>query len=150
MLTVTRNFDCSLAGSKPCTPGAGLAKFNFQTGKTHRLRLINTGSEGSQQFSIDNHSMTVIAEDFVPQQPRTVQVVTLGVGQRTDVLVKATGKAGDAYWMRSNITCSLANQPNALAAIYYPNADKNAKPTSLPTPFTEQCVNVWYHLRPRR
>ena len=86
--------------------------------------------------------MTIIAEDFVPVQPRTTNVVTLGIGQRTDVLVKATGKSTDAYWMRSNITCSLANQPFALAAVYYPNADTNAKPNSTVTPFAAQCGNV--------
>ena len=86
--------------------------------------------------------MTIIAEDFVPIQPRTQNVVTLGVGQRTDVLVNATGRDGEAYWMRSNITCSLTTQPYALAAIYYPKADTNAVPKSSVTPFAPQCGNV--------
>jgi len=60
-------------------PNAGLSKFRFQKGKTHRLRLINAGAEGIQRFSIDGHNMTVIANDFVPVQPYTTQVVTLGV-----------------------------------------------------------------------
>jgi FtsP/CotA-like multicopper oxidase with cupredoxin domain len=60
-------------------PNAGLSKFRFQQGKTHRLRLINAGAEGIQRFSIDGHDMTVIANDFVPLQPYTTQVVTLGV-----------------------------------------------------------------------
>jgi hypothetical protein len=63
------NFDCSTvaAGDKtPCTNNAGISKFKFTTGKTHRLRLINAGSEGIQRFSIDGHQMTVIANDFVP------------------------------------------------------------------------------------
>jgi len=63
------DFDCSTVASgdtTPCTKGAGFAKFKFTTGKTHRLRLINAGSEGIQRFSIDGHNMTVIANDFVP------------------------------------------------------------------------------------
>jgi len=32
--------------------------------------------------------------------------------------------------MRSNITCSVTNQPNALAAIYYPNANTSSRPVS--------------------
>jgi FtsP/CotA-like multicopper oxidase with cupredoxin domain len=63
------NFDCSTvaAGDKtPCTDNAGISKFKFTTGKTHRLRLINAGSEGIQRFSIDGHQLTVIANDFVP------------------------------------------------------------------------------------
>jgi FtsP/CotA-like multicopper oxidase with cupredoxin domain len=63
------NFNCSTVAAgdtTPCTDGAGLAKFKFTTGKTHRLRLINGGSEGIQRFSIDGHNLTVIANDFVP------------------------------------------------------------------------------------
>lgn len=142
------NFDCSTvaAGDKtPCTNNAGVSKFQFTTGKTHRLRLVNTGSEGVQRFSIDGHNMTVIANDFVPITPYTTQVVTLGVGQRSDVLVTANaGPATSAFWMRSNITsCSAANQPNALAAIYYDKADTSKAPTSkawnIPDPGT--CAN---------
>lgn len=52
---------------KQGTAGPALGKFNFTTGKTHRLRLINPSSSGSPiLFSIDNHTMTVIANDFVP------------------------------------------------------------------------------------
>ena len=86
--------------------------------------------------------MTIIAEDFVPVQPRPANMVVLAVGQRTDVLVKATGKRGDAYWMRSNITCSLTNQPSALAAVYYPGADTNARPNSRAQPLPVQCNNA--------
>jgi FtsP/CotA-like multicopper oxidase with cupredoxin domain len=63
------NFNCSTlaAGDKtPCNSNAGLSRFKFTTGKTHRLRLINAGGEGMQYFSIDGHNLTVIAQDFVP------------------------------------------------------------------------------------
>jgi len=60
------NFNCSLVtnGTK-CTPNAGLSKFKFTSGETHRLRLINGGAEGIQRFSVDDHLMEVIAYDFV-------------------------------------------------------------------------------------
>ncbi|KAL8803182.1 MAG: hypothetical protein Q9200_006323 [Gallowayella weberi] len=76
------NFDCTTikAGGPNCTPNAGISKFNFTSGKTHRLRLINSGAEGMQRFSIDGHTMKVIAQDFVPVQPYDTNVVTLGVG----------------------------------------------------------------------
>lgn len=41
-------FNCSLTTTK-CTPNAGISKFRFQKGKTHRLRLINTGAEVSRK-----------------------------------------------------------------------------------------------------
>ncbi len=56
-----------------------LATFNFTTGKTHRLRLINPSAEAMQRFTIDNHTMTIIANDFVPVKPYKTNVVTLGV-----------------------------------------------------------------------
>ncbi|KAL8740677.1 MAG: hypothetical protein Q9190_006646, partial [Brigantiaea leucoxantha] len=127
------DYDCSLipAGGPHCTPNAGIAKFNFTSGQTHRLRLINAGAEGLQRFSIDGHEMTVITNDFVPVQPYTTSVVTLGIGQRTDVIVKATMKPDSAVFMRANISaaCSTAHQPNAVAAIYYENADRTKTPT---------------------
>lgn len=142
------NFNCSsvTAGdTTPCVSNAGVSKFKLTYGKTHRLRLVNTGSEGTQRFSIDGHTLTVIANDFVEVKPYTTKVVTLGVGQRTDVLVTANvGTATSAYWMRSNLTaCSLTNQPYALAAVYYSSADTTKAPTSsawnVPDPGT--CAN---------
>jgi FtsP/CotA-like multicopper oxidase with cupredoxin domain len=59
--------------------------------------------------------------------------VTLGIGQRTDVLVTANaGDSKSAWWMRSNIStaCTESNQPNALAAIFYSQADQTKAPTS--------------------
>ncbi|KAF4122854.1 Multicopper oxidase with three cupredoxin domains, partial [Geosmithia morbida] len=130
------NFDCSTlpeTDKTPCVNNAGVSKFKFQRGKTHLLRLINVGAEALQRFSIDGHNMTVVANDYVQVQPYTTDIVTLGVGQRTDVLVKADGDL-DAYWMRSSIStiCSLTNQPDALAAIYYDDADQSEDPQSQP------------------
>ena len=77
------NFQCPNSTSNDttgaCVNNAGLAKFSFQSGKKHRLRLINTGVAGIQKFSIDNHNMTVFANDFIPLEPYTTNVVTLGV-----------------------------------------------------------------------
>ncbi|KAI3321455.1 multicopper oxidase [Xylariaceae sp. AK1471] len=141
------NFDCSTVDtgdSTKCTNNAGLSKFKFQAGKTHRLRFINSGSEGVERISIDNHTMTVIANDFVEIQPYDTKVVTIGVGQRVDVVVKADGDPKSAYWLRSNLTsCSFAKQPVALAAIYYNKANTKAIPTSTPwdVPDPGTCAN---------
>ena len=67
------------SNSAPGTNNAGISKFQFTTGKVHRLRLINSGAEGIQKFSIDGHSMTVMANDFVEVQPYQTNIVTLGV-----------------------------------------------------------------------
>lgn len=115
------NYPCA-STTQSCTPNAGISKFSFVSGKKYRLRLINASGEAVQKFTIDGHNMTVFANDFVQIQPYTTNVVTLGVGQRSDVIVEATGSSGDAYWMRSNIslTCSVNDgiSPQAVAAIY--------------------------------
>lgn len=85
------DYNCSLVtNGTPCTNNAGLSKFEFKTGKTHRLRLINAGAEGTQKFSIDGHKMTVIANDFVPIQPYETEIVTLGVNPLPSSMITKT------------------------------------------------------------
>ena len=137
-------YNCSLvADPSICTPDAGLSHFSFQSGKTHRLRLINAGAEGLQKFSIDGHMLTVIAYDFVPIVPYDTSIVTLGIGQRADVIVHANYSSASSFWMRSSITsCSLTTQPNALAMIYYENADTSLAPQSAAwVDTTNPCAN---------
>ena len=76
------NFDCSnsTTGAK-CTNNAGVSKFQFTSGKKHKLRLINTGTAGIQKFSIDNHKLSVIANDMIQIQPYTTEIVTLAVSR---------------------------------------------------------------------
>ncbi|GAM85433.1 hypothetical protein ANO11243_034400 [Dothideomycetidae sp. 11243] len=131
------NYPCPAANTSSlvCTPNAGISKFQFTSGKKHRLRLINMSGDAVQKFSLDGHNFTVIANDFVPIVPYVTDVITLGVGQRTDVIVNGIGAANSAYWMRSNISCSPNDgvSPNAVAAVYYQSADQNSVPTSVST-----------------
>ncbi|KAH8803433.1 multicopper oxidase-domain-containing protein, partial [Xylogone sp. PMI_703] len=120
------NYNCSIAaaaGDKTsCKSNAGITNFRFSPGKLHRLRLINAGAEAVQKFTLDGHNMTVIANDFVPIIPYDTQVVTLGVGQRTDVLIKGLPGATGSYTMRSSIAgggCSFGANPDATAIVYY-------------------------------
>lgn len=76
-------------------------------------------------------------------------MVTLGAGQRTDILVTANGSSTDAVFMRSDISNFCVNQdlthsqPHALAAIYYEEADRNKTPTSTARYYDDNgCHNV--------
>ncbi|GME49106.1 laccase-1 precursor [Neofusicoccum parvum] len=147
MINGKMDYDCSkVTDGTPCVSNAGLARFNFTAGATHRLRLINGGSASLQHFSIDEHEMTVISNDFVAVEPYNTKMVTLAVGQRTDVLVKAIGNPNGVYWMRSNISdspsCSYSHQPAALAAIYYDSANPSTRPNSTAWPIDPTtCAN---------
>ncbi|KAG9243496.1 Cupredoxin [Calycina marina] len=115
-------FDCSTvtAGdTTTCVDTTDVSAFKFTPGAVHLLRLINAGAEGFQKFSLDGHNMTVIANDFVPILPYSTQVVTLGIGQRTDVLIYSSSAASGSYAMRSTMAFSATNQASALAVVYY-------------------------------
>lgn len=73
-------YNCTLArpGSS-CTPNSPFSKFRVQAGKTYKLRVINAGAGSLLGFSIDNHALTIISNDFVDLKPYTVNIVRLGV-----------------------------------------------------------------------
>lgn len=124
-----------------------LSSFHFEAGKAHRLRLINAGAAAFQYFSIDGHNLEVIANDFVPLLPYNTSVASLGIGQRTDVIVHATGDPSSAYWMRASVgtNCSRGAVNETKAIVYYDEADASTEPLSLPHFVPDQtamCRNV--------
>ena len=127
------HYNCSLSNvTAPCSSNAGLSKFRFTSGKTHRLRLINAGAAALIHFSIDEHSLKVISNDFTPIVPYDTDVVTLHVGQRTDVVVEGVGNSTGAYWMRSSISlnCSVTTTSQGLGVVLYEDTGEQAQPDS--------------------
>lgn len=53
------------------TYGDGGSRYQtvFKPGKKYRIRIVNAAVEAHFRFSIDNHSLKVIANDFVPLVP---------------------------------------------------------------------------------
>ena len=87
--------------------------------------------------------MTVIANDFVPVVPYQTDLVTLAVGQRTDIIVQGRNNSKEAVYMRMTegpsglgpagaTGCSLNTGVaiEAVAPIYYEHADTTLLPTS--------------------
>lgn len=136
------DFDCDdVAEGTPCKPNAGLAKFLFKPGKKHLLRFTNPSTFAVILVSIDHHTMSVIANDFVPIVPYDTTVLNLAAGQRADVIVTANPSPptpNGAYWIRTRqpTLCALAYQPFALAVIYYAGNifGTSGIPISLPQP----------------
>ncbi|KAF2661051.1 multicopper oxidase [Lophiostoma macrostomum CBS 122681] len=122
-----------------CSPNGDISKFRFESGKLHLLRLINAGTEALQHFTIDQHNLTIVALDYVPVEPIETSVVHLSPGQRADILVRPATRAQGSFWMRSDIdtACSAPLQPNALAAIYFEDADMEVLPQSVKTTYTK-------------
>lgn len=59
-------------------------RFNtsFTAGTSYRLRLINAAVDSHFKFSIDNHTLTVMAMDLVPIEPYNTTVLSIGMGRR--------------------------------------------------------------------
>jgi FtsP/CotA-like multicopper oxidase with cupredoxin domain len=55
-------------------------EMTFQPGKKHRIRLVNMSTDSHFKFSIDEHTLTVMAADFVPIEPYTTDVLNIFIG----------------------------------------------------------------------
>ena len=53
----------------------------FTAGTSYRLRIVNAAIDTHWKFSIDGHSLTVIAADLVPVEPYTAEYVNIGIGE---------------------------------------------------------------------
>lgn len=98
--------------------------------------MINTSAESLLKVSLDGHKLKVMANDYVEIQPYETDVVTLGVGQRTDVLIEGKNSSTQgAYWLRAVAPhdCAANDGQNVgKAAIYYEDADDSQLPFSSP------------------
>jgi len=105
------------------TYNGGGKKFEttFVSGKKYRIRVINVAIEGHFQFSIDGHSLQVIANDLVPIVPYDTDSLLVSIGQRYDVIVEANATPGD-YWLRGGwlTACDPNNNaPNITGIVRY-------------------------------
>lgn len=108
-------YDSASTSGPPLAPGGlinGTGVYNtggshcettFTPGKRYRIRLVNAALDSFFRFMVDDHTLEVIAADFVPIVPYETTNVGLGVGQRYDIVVtaKANQTAGASFWMRS-------------------------------------------------
>jgi FtsP/CotA-like multicopper oxidase with cupredoxin domain len=73
--------------NKNMSTGEGdFSLFEFVPGKKYRIRLINVSTDQHFKFSVDEHSMTVQAADFVPVVPYTQRVLDIAVGSTRVIL----------------------------------------------------------------
>lgn len=50
-------------------------------GDSYRIRLVNAAIDTTWKFSIDNHTLQVIAADLVPIEPYYTDIVTINIGE---------------------------------------------------------------------
>lgn len=64
-------------------------RFNvsFTSGTSYRMRLVNAAVDTHWKFSIDNHTMMVIASDLVPIEPYNTTVLDISMGKFSPGLI---------------------------------------------------------------
>ncbi|CAG8187589.1 unnamed protein product [Penicillium olsonii] len=118
-------------------------RFNtsFTAGTSYRLRLVNAACDTHYKFSIDNHTMTVIANDLVPIEPYKTTVLNIAMGQRYDVIVKADQvSVAKNFWLRTipqNACSENANPKNIKGIVYY--GDSPSTPSTIGYSYTDSC-----------
>ncbi|KAH8199806.1 hypothetical protein TruAng_006029 [Truncatella angustata] len=138
-------------GTNTWTDGGG-SKFqtSVTAGSRTLLRLVNTALDTHFRFSIDNHTLTVIAADLVPVTPYTAETVSVGIGQRYDVIVEANQAPGN-YWLRSipQTSCSSTNENTLdITGIFnYDSVDVDT-PTTTGWTYVDSCNDETANLVP--
>ncbi|KAI1340237.1 multicopper oxidase [Xylariaceae sp. FL0016] len=128
------------------------SRFNvsFTSGTSYRLRLINGAVDSHFKFSIDNHTMQVIATDLVPITPYDTTVLDIGMGQRYDIIVTANqASVADDFWMRAipQSACSdNENADNIRGIVTY--ADSPSTPSTTGYSYTDSCDDETDNISP--
>lgn len=114
----------------------------FEAGKRYRMRLVNGAADTHFRFTIDNHTMEVIASDFVPIVPYNTTDVSIGMGQRYDIIVTATETTGN-FWLRAipQEACSdNDNVDNILGIVRYDSTSTD-EPTTSSYDLSDSCAD---------
>ncbi|KAI0595724.1 multicopper oxidase [Biscogniauxia sp. FL1348] len=113
----------------------------FTSGTSYRIRLVNAAVDTHFKFSIDNHTLQVIASDLVPIEPYTTTVLDIGMGQRYDIIVTADqADTADSFWMRAipQAACSdNANSDDIKGIVYY--GTSTTTPSTTGYDYTDSC-----------
>ncbi|KAF3023193.1 hypothetical protein E8E14_014321 [Neopestalotiopsis sp. 37M] len=116
---------------------------NFEAGVRYRMRLVNAAADNHFRFMIDNHTLEVIATDFVPIVPYNTTDLSIGMGQRYDIIVTAKDLASGDFWMRSipQSSCSESDATDNIKGIVRYDNSSSADPTTSAYDYTDSCAD---------
>ncbi|KAF2027242.1 extracellular dihydrogeodin oxidase/laccase [Setomelanomma holmii] len=136
--------DNALINGKGTFDGAGSRyEMSIEAGKKYKLRFINSAIDTYFKLSLDGHTMTVVAMDFVPVEPFEVDVLDFTMGQRYDVIIEAN-QSPDNYWFRAipQSACSNNLNSNDVRAIVRYDTTSTVDPTTAAWNQTDSCDDV--------
>eukprot|EP00253_Pinus_taeda_P017829 PITA_17829 len=111
---------------------------SMKGGETNLLRVINAALNTDLFFSIGSHTMTVVAVDALYTKPFQTNVLMLGPGQTTDILLTANQGTG-RYYMAARAYSSGQGVPfdntTTTAILEYEGSSKTSTPVMPNLPF---------------
>ncbi|CAG7959720.1 unnamed protein product [Penicillium salamii] len=115
----------------------------FEAGKRYRMRVVNAGADQHFRFMIDNHTMEVIANDFVPIHPFNATQLSIGMGQRYDIIVTGKQLQEGNFWMRAipQLSCSESDATDKVKGIIRYDSSSTADPTTSAYSYTDSCAD---------
>ena len=114
---------------------------SFTSGTSYRMRLVNAAVDTHFKFSIDNHTLQVIASDLVPITPYNTTVLDIGMGQRYDIIITADqASVADNFWLRAipQAACSDNDNSDDIKGIVYYGSSIGTPSTTAYT-YTDSC-----------
>jgi FtsP/CotA-like multicopper oxidase with cupredoxin domain len=115
----------------------------FEAGVRYRIRLVNAAADNHFRFMIDSHTMEVIATDFVPINPYTTTDLSVGMGQRYDIIVEAKNITSGNFWLRAipQESCSETSAKDDIKGIIRYDNSSTADPTTTAYSYTDSCLD---------
>ncbi|WAR25666.1 ASO-like protein [Mya arenaria] len=108
--------------------GAPLTSFKVAAGEKYRFRIIGGGSAFPFRFSIDGHSLKIVASDGFDIEPIIAESIILHNGERYDIEMIADQSVGN-YWIRAK-TLEAGVDHSAYAILQYNESDTSDPLTS--------------------
>jgi len=100
---------------------------------------------------IDNHTMSIIGSDLVPITPYDANVVSIGMGQRYDLIFTANQQdIADKFWMRAipQSACSENGKRDDIRGIVYYDGASSGEPTTEAFDFEDNCIDETKNIVP--
>lgn len=122
-----------LNGTNTFDDGGSRFETSVEEDSTSLIRLVNGAADTHFDFTIDNHTLQVIATDFVPIEPYYTDVISIGMGQRYDVLVTANmSSVASDFWIRAipDTYCSENDNTNDIRGILHYGSSTGTPSTS--------------------
>lgn len=120
-------------GTNTGDDGGSRFETSVEEGDSYLIRLVNGAADSHFDFMIDNHTLQVIASDFVPIEPYYTDVLSIGMGQRYDVIVTANmSDVASDFWIRAipDSYCSESDNTNDIKGILHYGSSTSTPSTS--------------------